>query len=52
MDLHVFEGSVTGTAAEDEAAAACEAVREGYRATGDEAVLTRLADVDARGRYR
>ncbi len=52
MDLHVFEGSVTGTAAEDEAAAACEAVREGYRVAGDEAVLSRLADVDARGRYR
>jgi len=52
MDLHVFEGSVAGTAAEDEAAAAREAAREGYRAAGDEAVLARLADVDARGRYR
>ncbi len=52
MDLHVFEGSVAGTAPEGAATAAREAAREGYRAAGDEAVLARLADVDARGRYR
>ena len=52
MDLHVFAGSVAGTTTDEAARAAGEAVREGYRANGDEAVLSRLADVDTRGRYR
>jgi N6-L-threonylcarbamoyladenine synthase/protein kinase Bud32 len=52
MDLHVFAGSVAGTADRPLAGDAREALREGYRAVGDEATLNRLADVEARGRYR
>ncbi|WP_257300956.1 bifunctional N(6)-L-threonylcarbamoyladenine synthase/serine/threonine protein kinase [Haloarchaeobius sp. FL176] len=50
MDLHVFDQSLVGTAdAPDELRTA---VRDGYREVGDEAVLTRLQDVEGRGRYR
>ncbi|MFB6168182.1 MAG: bifunctional N(6)-L-threonylcarbamoyladenine synthase/serine/threonine protein kinase [Haloferacaceae archaeon] len=52
MDLHVFAGSVAGTAGEDAARAAREAALAGYRAAGDEAVLGRLDAVESRGRYR
>ena len=52
MDLHVFAGSVAGTASEDAARAAREAALAGYRAAGNEAVLSRLEAVEARGRYR
>jgi N6-L-threonylcarbamoyladenine synthase/protein kinase Bud32 len=52
MDLHVFAGSVAGTASEGAARAAREAAVAGYRAAGDEAVLSRLETVEARGRYR
>ncbi len=49
MDLHVFEGSLVGTA--DEPAPLRDAFREGYEAVGDRAVLERLRDVEGRGRY-
>ncbi len=49
MDLHIFEGSLIGTASDPEALLA--AFREGYRAVGQERVLERLAAVQDRGRY-
>ncbi|MCU4926277.1 bifunctional N(6)-L-threonylcarbamoyladenine synthase/serine/threonine protein kinase [Halobacteria archaeon AArc-dxtr1] len=49
MDLHVFDQSLVGTASDPEPLR--EAVREGYREVGDERVLERLHDVEARGRY-
>jgi N6-L-threonylcarbamoyladenine synthase/protein kinase Bud32 len=52
MDLHVFAGSVAGTATEATARAVRAAAVEGYRAVGDGAVLDRLDAVEARGRYR
>jgi N6-L-threonylcarbamoyladenine synthase/protein kinase Bud32 len=52
MDLHVFAGSVAGTASESEARAVREAAVAGYRSVGDAAVLTRLETVEGRGRYR
>ncbi|MFC5277392.1 bifunctional N(6)-L-threonylcarbamoyladenine synthase/serine/threonine protein kinase [Halorubrum rubrum] len=50
MDLHVFEGSVTATAAESDRLV--DAFEEGYREEGAEAVLGRLREVRDRGRYR
>jgi Kae1-associated kinase Bud32 len=52
MDLHVFAGSVEGTADEPDRAVA--AFESGYAAEGGraEAVLDRLAEVRDRGRYR
>ncbi|WP_058366341.1 bifunctional N(6)-L-threonylcarbamoyladenine synthase/serine/threonine protein kinase [Haloparvum sedimenti] len=50
MDLHVFEGSVYGTATAPDALV--EAVEEGYERVGDAAVLERLRTVEGRGRYR
>ncbi|MFC4358329.1 bifunctional N(6)-L-threonylcarbamoyladenine synthase/serine/threonine protein kinase [Halobium salinum] len=50
MDLHVFAGSVEGTAADPERI--IEAFEAGYAEEGDEAVLERLAEVRGRGRYR
>jgi N6-L-threonylcarbamoyladenine synthase/protein kinase Bud32 len=50
MDLHVFRQSVAGTAADPDSAAA--AVVEGYATRGDDEVLSRLRDVEGRGRYR
>ncbi|NHX35081.1 MULTISPECIES: bifunctional N(6)-L-threonylcarbamoyladenine synthase/serine/threonine protein kinase [Halolamina] len=50
MDLHVFEGSVAGTATDS--AAICRAFEDGYAAVGDETVLERLAEVRGRGRYQ
>ncbi|MFB6107271.1 MAG: bifunctional N(6)-L-threonylcarbamoyladenine synthase/serine/threonine protein kinase [Haloplanus sp.] len=50
MDLHVFAGSVVGTA--DDPDAVLDAVEAGYAAVGDDAVLSRLRDVEDRGRYR
>ncbi|WP_049979774.1 bifunctional N(6)-L-threonylcarbamoyladenine synthase/serine/threonine protein kinase [Halolamina rubra] len=50
MDLHVFEGSVAGTATD--AAAISRAFEEGYAAVGEEAVLERLAEIRGRGRYQ
>jgi len=52
MDCHVFGGSVRGTAAETAAEAALSAFEAGYAAAGDEAVLSRLRDVEGRGRYQ
>ena len=50
MDLHVFEGSVEGTAAEP--APLCRAFEDGYAAVGDSTVLERLAEIRGRGRYQ
>ncbi|QLK27401.1 bifunctional N(6)-L-threonylcarbamoyladenine synthase/serine/threonine protein kinase [Natrinema zhouii] len=50
MDLHVFDQSLVGTA--DDPEPLREAVREGYRAVGEERVLERLRDVEGRGRYQ
>ena len=50
MDLHVFEGSLEGTAAEPEAFRA--AFEEGYASAGSREVLDRLREVERRGRYR
>ncbi|GAB3324165.1 bifunctional N(6)-L-threonylcarbamoyladenine synthase/serine/threonine protein kinase [Haloplanus rallus] len=52
MDCHVFEGSVRGTATESAADAALAAFEEGYAGRGADAVLSRLRDVEGRGRYR
>ncbi len=49
MDLHVAEGSLVVSA--DDPGPLRAALRESYRAAGDEAVLERLADVESRGRY-
>ena len=50
MDLHVFEGSVEGTATDPEPL--CRAFEDGYAAVGDDAVLERLAEIRGRGRYQ
>ncbi|QLG28028.1 bifunctional N(6)-L-threonylcarbamoyladenine synthase/serine/threonine protein kinase [Halorarum halophilum] len=50
MDLHVFEQSLEGTAAEPEALVA--AFEEGYRAVGADEVLDRLRGIEGRGRYQ
>jgi N6-L-threonylcarbamoyladenine synthase/protein kinase Bud32 len=50
MDLHVFAGSLAGTA--DDAERLTRAALDAYRAAGDETVLTRLADIEGRGRYQ
>ena len=50
MDLHVFDQSLVGTAADP--GPLRQAFREAYRAVGDEAVLARLREVEGRGRYR
>jgi N6-L-threonylcarbamoyladenine synthase/protein kinase Bud32 len=50
MDLHVFEQSVAGTASDPDPL--IRAFETGYEAVGDDAVLSRLADVQGRGRYR
>ncbi|MHC3436974.1 bifunctional N(6)-L-threonylcarbamoyladenine synthase/serine/threonine protein kinase [Natrialbaceae archaeon A-gly3] len=49
MDLHVFEGSLVGTA--DDPERLRDAFREAYLEVGEERVLERLADVEGRGRY-
>ena len=50
MDLHVFEGSVAGTAAEpDQLLRSFEA---GYRSVGGDDALSRLREVEGRGRYQ
>jgi N6-L-threonylcarbamoyladenine synthase/protein kinase Bud32 len=50
MDLHVFEQSVVGTAADPEPL--LSAVEAGYAETGPDATLARLRDVEGRGRYQ
>jgi N6-L-threonylcarbamoyladenine synthase/protein kinase Bud32 len=52
MDCHVFEGSVRGTAPEADADAALAAFEEGYAGRGETATLSRLRDVEGRGRYQ
>ncbi|AGB37936.1 bifunctional N(6)-L-threonylcarbamoyladenine synthase/serine/threonine protein kinase [Natronococcus occultus] len=49
MDLHVFDQSLVGTAADPEPLR--RALREGYREVGEGHVLDRLEDVEGRGRY-
>ena len=50
MDLHVFEGSIAGTA--DDPATLIEAFEEGYREAGEGRVVDRLRDIETRGRYQ
>ncbi len=50
MDLHVFEGSLAGTATES--AALIDAFEDAYETAGDERVLRRLRDIERRGRYQ
>ncbi|MFB6295392.1 MAG: bifunctional N(6)-L-threonylcarbamoyladenine synthase/serine/threonine protein kinase [Halobacteriales archaeon] len=50
MDLHVFEQSVAGTAADHEPL--CRAFEDAYREAGDPAVLDRLREIEGRGRYQ
>jgi len=50
MDLHVFAGSVRGTA--DEPGTLLDAFEAGYADAGEPAVLDRLREIEGRGRYR
>jgi N6-L-threonylcarbamoyladenine synthase/protein kinase Bud32 len=50
MDLHVFEQSVVGTAADPEPL--LSAVEAGYAETGPDATLDRLREIEGRGRYQ
>jgi N6-L-threonylcarbamoyladenine synthase/protein kinase Bud32 len=52
MDLHVFAQSLTGTA--DDASPLIEAATDAYRAASGqaEAVLSRLCEIEGRGRYQ
>ena len=50
MDLHVFEGSLAGTA--DGAPELLEAFEEAYREAGDPGVVDQLREIEKRGRYQ
>jgi N6-L-threonylcarbamoyladenine synthase/protein kinase Bud32 len=50
MDLHVFEQSLDGTAADPPAM--CEAFEAGYAAAGEQRVLDQLREIEGRGRYQ
>ncbi|UVE50881.1 bifunctional N(6)-L-threonylcarbamoyladenine synthase/serine/threonine protein kinase [Haloferax larsenii] len=50
MDLHVFAQSVEGTT--DDAAPLLDALEAGYEEVGSAEVLSRLRQVESRGRYR
>ncbi|MFD1513768.1 bifunctional N(6)-L-threonylcarbamoyladenine synthase/serine/threonine protein kinase [Halomarina rubra] len=50
MDLHVFEGSIVGTADDPEPLLA--AFESAYREVGAESVVAQLRDVEGRGRYQ
>ncbi|WP_020222513.1 bifunctional N(6)-L-threonylcarbamoyladenine synthase/serine/threonine protein kinase, partial [Halarchaeum acidiphilum] len=50
MDLHVFEGSIRGTA--DDPAPLVETFEAAYRAAGDPGVVEQLREVEGRGRYQ
>ncbi|MFB6211043.1 MAG: bifunctional N(6)-L-threonylcarbamoyladenine synthase/serine/threonine protein kinase [Halobacteriales archaeon] len=50
MDLHVFEQSLAGTAADPEPL--IEAFRTGYADRGRSTVLDRLREIEGRGRYQ
>jgi N6-L-threonylcarbamoyladenine synthase/protein kinase Bud32 len=50
MDLHVFGQSLAGTA--DDADRLVAAAEEAYREHGDAAVLSRLREIEGRGRYQ
>ena len=50
MDLHVLLGSLTGT--DDDADRLRRAVLDAYREAGDDSVLDRLTEIEARGRYQ
>jgi N6-L-threonylcarbamoyladenine synthase/protein kinase Bud32 len=49
MDLHVFEQSITGTAADSDSL--CRAFEDAYREAGSESVIARLREIEGRGRY-
>ena len=50
MDLHVFEGSIAGTA--DDPATLIEAFEAAYRDAGEGRVIDRLREIETRGRYQ
>jgi N6-L-threonylcarbamoyladenine synthase/protein kinase Bud32 len=50
MDLHVFEGSLGGTA--KDAPALIEAFEDAYRRAGPPRVVERLREIEGRGRYQ
>ncbi|QSG03688.1 bifunctional N(6)-L-threonylcarbamoyladenine synthase/serine/threonine protein kinase [Natranaeroarchaeum sulfidigenes] len=50
MDLHVFEQSLDGTAADPSAMRA--AFEDGYAAAGEQRVLDQLREIEGRGRYQ
>jgi N6-L-threonylcarbamoyladenine synthase/protein kinase Bud32 len=50
MDLHVFEGSLDGTA--EDAPALRTAFEDAYREAGDGAVVDQLRSIERRGRYQ
>jgi len=50
MDLHVFEQAVGGIA--EDAPALFVAFEEAYAQRGDQQVLSQLANIEDRGRYR
>jgi N6-L-threonylcarbamoyladenine synthase/protein kinase Bud32 len=50
MDLHVFRGSVAGTATDPEPL--LSAFEAGYAEAGDDDVLVRLREIESRGRYQ
>jgi len=50
MDVHILEQSLTGTT--DAADELIAAVRDTYREQGSAAVLSRLEEIDTRGRYQ
>ncbi|MFB6121860.1 MAG: bifunctional N(6)-L-threonylcarbamoyladenine synthase/serine/threonine protein kinase [Haloferacaceae archaeon] len=50
MDLHVFEGSVRGTA--DDPDPLVDAFEAGYADAGEAVVLERLREIEGRGRYQ
>ncbi|WP_254810271.1 bifunctional N(6)-L-threonylcarbamoyladenine synthase/serine/threonine protein kinase [Natronosalvus amylolyticus] len=49
MDLHIFDQSLVGTAADPEPLR--DDLREGYRSVGDQRILERLREIETRGRY-
>jgi len=50
MDLHVFEGALSGTA--DDAPELLEAFEDAYREAGDARVVEQLREIEGRGRYQ
>ena len=50
MDLHVFEGSIVGTA--DDPGPLLDAFEAAYREVGEQSVVAQLRDIEGRGRYQ